>query len=114
MCVSSIKRDRVAVSYLLNNRPASMMIKNANNENVNEAITEAETTVVTAGPTAMIVTSTKFWILTQRDIYVPKCSVDSSFNLRLILDFFLEKIRFRSSSIYLFGFRRLLYSEQIL
>ena len=37
-----------------------MMIKNTN-ENVNEAITEAETTVVTAGPTAMIVTSTKFW-----------------------------------------------------
>ena len=37
-----------------------MMIKNTN-ENVNEAITEAETTVVTAGPTAMIVKSTKFW-----------------------------------------------------
>ena len=92
---------------------ASMMIKNTN-ENVNEAITETETTVVTAGPTAMIVTSTKFWILTQRDIYVPKCSVDSSFNSWLILDFFLEKIRFRSSSIYLFGFRRLLYSEIVL
>ena len=69
---------------------ASMMIKNTN-ENVNEAITEAETTVVTAGPTAMIVTSTKFWILTQRDIYVPKCSVDSSFNSWLILDFFFGK-----------------------
>ena len=37
-----------------------MMIKNTN-ENVNEAITEAETTVVTAGPTAMIVTGTKIW-----------------------------------------------------
>ena len=69
---------------------ASMMIKNTN-ENVNEAITEAETTVVTAGPTAMIVTSTKFWILTQRDIYVPKYSVDSSFNSRLILYFFFGK-----------------------
>jgi hypothetical protein len=39
---------------------ASMMIKNTN-ENVNEASTEAETTVVTAGPTAMIVMGTKFW-----------------------------------------------------
>ena len=46
-----------------------MMIKNTN-ENVNEAITEAETTVVTAGPTTMIVTSTKFWILTQRETFM--------------------------------------------
>ncbi len=37
-----------------------MMIKNTN-ENVNEAITEAETTVVTAGPTTMIVTGAKLW-----------------------------------------------------
>ena len=88
---------------------ASMMIKNTN-ENVNEAITETETTVVTAGPTAMIVTSTKFWILTERYIFVPKCSIDLSFNSRLILDFFFEEIRFRSSSIYLFGFRRLLHT----
>ena len=89
---------------------ASMMIKNTN-ENVNEAITEAETAVVTAGPTAMIVTSTKFWIFdTERYIFVPKCSIDLSFNSRLILDFFFEEIRFRSSSIYLFGFRRLLHT----
>ena len=85
---------------------ASMMIKNTN-ENVNEAITEAETAVVTAGPTAMIVTSTKFWILTERYIFVPKCSVDLSFNSGLHLTF-LEKSRFRSPSIYLLGFRRLL------
>ena len=57
MCVSNIKRDRVAVSYLLNNRPASMMIKNANNENVNEAITEAENAVVTADTSSNTATS---------------------------------------------------------